>query len=159
MENERSMKWLEGWFGTASGVMGALFVAAVSLLTPAYAVSESCVSVDGGPQTCTSSQQNIGPQPGLLILAIVLLILFILIIVGTWLDLSDRRTAGRLILLISVTLMLPIWIVGGAALAHTGAALAFTYPIALLGFVAGILACVRRDTPRAGGAGATPAQS
>lgn len=151
------MKWLEGWLGTASGAMGALFVAAAALLTPAYTTSESCMSVDGGPMTCTSSQpQGAGPQPGLLILAIVLLVLFILIIVGTWLDLSGRRTAGRLILLISVTLMLPLWMVGGSALAHTGAVLAFTYPIALVAFVAGILACVRRDAPSAT---STPAQN
>lgn len=141
------MKWLEGWFGTASGVMGALFVAVTSLFVPAYSVSESCVSYDGGPTTCTSSQQGMAPQPGLLILALALLLLFILIIVGTWLDLSGRRTAGRLILLISVTLLIPIWMFGGPTLAHGPAPLALTMPFALLAFVAGILACVRRDAP------------
>lgn len=29
------MKWLEGWFGTASGVMGALIIAVIALITPA----------------------------------------------------------------------------------------------------------------------------
>ncbi|HEU5343515.1 MAG TPA: hypothetical protein VFU60_04165 [Ktedonobacterales bacterium] len=156
------MRWLEGWFGTASGVMGALFVAAISLLTPAYSVSSQggCSTDSSGTTVCYGSMGdgpvNTGPQPGLLILAIVLLILFILIIVGTWLDLSGRRTAGRLILLISVTLMLPLWMVGGPALAHHPAPLALTLPFALLAFVASILSCVRRDAPPAG---AIPAQS
>ncbi len=140
------MRWLEGWFGTASGVLGALFVAAISLVTPAYTTSGSCISIDGGPQTCSYSQpQPVGPP---LILYIVLFILFVLIVVGTWVDLSGRRTAGRLILLISVTLLIPIWIFGGPALAHDPTALTLTLPFALLAFVAGILACVRRDAPR-----------
>jgi MFS-type transporter involved in bile tolerance (Atg22 family) len=150
------MRWLEGWFGTASGALGALFIAIVALVTPAYTTSGSCISADGGPPRCTYSQpQYVGPQPGLLILALVLLILFILIVVGTWLDLSGRRMAGRLILLISVTLMLPIWMVGGPALAHDPTPLVLTMPFVLLAFVAGILACVRRDAPRA----AAPIQS
>ena len=135
------MRWLEGWFGTASGVVGALFVAAIALLTPAYVTSGSCISVDGGPTNCSYSQpQQVGPP---LVLYIVLFILFALIVVGTWLDLSGRRTAGRLILLIGVTLLLPIWIVAGPALTHGPAP--FTAPLALLAFVAGIMACVRRD--------------
>jgi hypothetical protein len=142
------MRWLEGWFGTASGVLGALFVAAISLLTPAYTTSESCLSIDGGPPDCTSSPpQPVGPQPELL-LAIVLFILFVLIVVGTWVDLSGRRTAGRLILLTSVTLLIPIWIFGGPALEHDPTAFTLILPFALLAFVAGILACVRRDAPR-----------
>lgn len=148
------MRWLEGWFGTASGVMGALFIAAIALLTPAYSVSSQggCSTGSSGSTVCYGSMGdgtvNAGPQPGPLILALVLLILFILIIVGTWLDLSGRRMAGRLILLISVTLMLPIWMFGGPALAHDPTPLVLTMPFALLAFVAGILACVRRDPPR-----------
>ncbi|HEY7850517.1 MAG TPA: hypothetical protein VIC27_10665 [Ktedonobacterales bacterium] len=142
------MRWLEGWFGTASGVLGALIVLAVGLLTPAYSVASSCVSVDGGAPDCTTSSAPIGPQLGPLILYIVLFVLFVLIVVGTWLDLSGRRTLGRLILLISVTLLLPVWLVAGPVASHGSFALVLAYPWALMSFVAGILACVRRDTPR-----------
>jgi hypothetical protein len=151
------MRWLEGWFGTASGALGALFVAAIALVTPVYTSSGSCISVDGGPPNCTYSQPAPTGQPGLFILIIVLFVLFVLTVVGTWIDLSGRRTAGRLILLISVTLLLPVWILAGPAVAQGGSALALAYPLALLAFVAGILACVRRDTPRVAVAPAMPA--
>ena len=140
------MRWLEGWFGTASGVVGALFVAAFALLTPGYVTSGSCISVDGGPPNCSYSQpQQVGPP---LIVYIVFFVLFALVVVGTWIDLNGNRTVGRLILLISVTVLLPIWIFGESAMIHDPVPLALTWPLALLAFVAGILACVRRDAPR-----------
>ncbi len=147
------MKWLEGWFGTASGVMGALIIAIIALITPAYSESSSqmCSSYDGGPTTCstTASQTFAEPQAALLIPIVIAFLLFILIVVGTWLDLRGARTAGRLILLISVSLLLAaLLIILPAAAGGSGAAFAFIYPFALLAFVAGILACVRRDEPR-----------
>lgn len=153
------MKWLEGWFGTASGVVGALFVITISLLAPAYSVTSQggCATDSSGATVCGDGPVPTGPQPGLLIVALLLLMLFILIVVGTWLDLSGRRTAGRLILLISVTLLLPIWILVGPALFDQQPTLALTSPFALLAFVAGILACVRRDAPRVAIAPAMPA--
>jgi MFS-type transporter involved in bile tolerance (Atg22 family) len=148
------MRWLEGWFGTASGVLGALIVAAIALVTPVYTSSGSCISVNGGPPNCRYSQPApTGPQFGSLIVIIVLFVLFVLIVVGTWIDLSGRRTMGRLILLISVTLLLPVWLV----VSHGSFALTGTFPVALLAFVAGILACVRRDAPRVAVAPAMPA--
>ncbi|MGH2505652.1 MAG: hypothetical protein ACRDID_24335, partial [Ktedonobacterales bacterium] len=124
------MRWLEGWFGTASGVLGALIVAAISLLTPAYETSGGCSNFDGGPSNCTYSQpQPVGPP---LILYIVFFMLFVLVVLGTWIDLSGRRTAGRLILLISVTLLLPIWILAGPTLIHDPVPLALTWPLALV---------------------------
>lgn len=151
------MRWLEGWFGTASGVLGALFVAAIALITPVYTSSGSCISVDGGPPNCTYSQPATTGQPGLFILIIVLFVLFVLIVVGTWIDLSGSRTVGRLILLICATLLIPTWIFGGPALAYNPTSFTVPVPLALLAFVAGILACVRRDTPRVAAAPAMPA--
>ena len=147
------MKWLEGWFGTASGVIGALIIAVIALITPAYSESSSqmCASYDGGPTTCstTASQTVAGPQAALLVPIVIAFLLFILVVVGTWLDLRGARTAGRLILLISVSLLLAaLLIILPAAAGGSGAAFAFIYPFALLAFVAGILACVRRDEPR-----------
>ena len=148
------MKWLEGWFGTASGVIGALIVAIVTTLVPTYSElsgSQTCSSYDGGPTTCstTASQTVAGPQAALLVPIVIAFLLFILVVVGTWLDLRGARTAGRLILLISVSLLLAaLLIILPAAAGGSGAAFAFIYPFALLAFVAGILACVRRDEPR-----------
>ncbi len=146
------MKWLEGWFGTASGVMGALIIAIIALITPAYSESSSqmCSSYDGGPTTCstTASQTFAEPQAALLIPIVIAFLLFILIVVGTWLDLRGARTAGRLILLISVSLLLPMSLVLLVAAHGSGGVVALAYPFMLLAFGAGILACVRRDEPR-----------
>ena len=144
------MKWLEGWFGTASGVMGALIIAIISIIVPVNGESsgsQMCSSIDGGPTTCSPMQTSTsGPQSALLISLIIVFLLFILVVTGTWLDLRGRRTAGRVILLISATLLISALIFMVAS--GPDAPLAFIYPFALLAFVAGILACVRRAEPR-----------
>lgn len=149
------MKWLEGWFGTTSGGLGALIIAFLALVTPMYSESsgvQSCSSYDGGPTVCTSSPMQTvsqGPQSGLLILIIIAFLLFVGVLIGTWLDLGGRRTAGRLILLISVSLLLPMSLLLLVIAHGPGAVFALTYPFMLLALVTGILACVRRDEPRA----------
>ncbi|HZC07367.1 MAG TPA: hypothetical protein VE338_17160 [Ktedonobacterales bacterium] len=168
------MKWLEGWFGTLSGGLGALIVVIVSLVTPAYSQSQSCVSANG-VTTCSSAYgpgmpptPASGPQPAMLILLAITLLLFIGVLVGAWLDLSGRRTVGRLILLISVSLLVPAWLFDGPIMATAmgpgvglaasgGAAFMFVLPLTLLAFVAAILACVRPDAPRP--VAVTPAQT
>ena len=97
-----------------------------------------------------------GPQPALLILTIVTLLLFIGVLIGTWMDLSGRRTVGRLFLIISVSLLTVSWLFDGPLMSPgmgapgaSGAALfALILPLTLLAFVAGILACVRHDAPK-----------
>lgn len=141
------MKWLEGWFGTASGVIGALIVVIVIALVPAYSESQTCSSFDGGPTTCSPMQTTTsGSQWVILIPLIIAFLLFVAVVVGTWLDLGGKRTVGRLILLISVTLLIPAFLFIVAS--GPDAPFAFIFPSTLLAFVTGILACVRRDEPR-----------
>jgi hypothetical protein len=148
------MKWLEGWFGTASGGMGALIIAIISIIVPVNGESSGsqvCSSFDGGPTTCSTStvQTSVqGPQSGLLILILIAFLLFLGVLIGTWLDLNSRRTAGRLILLISVSLLLPMSLLLLVAAHGAGGVVALAYPFILLAFATGILACVRRDAPR-----------
>ncbi len=140
------MRWLQGWFGTMSGVLGVLLVVILSLSSPIY---ETCSSVGDGVSCTTASASA---QTGALIIVGLLALLYSGALVGTWLDLSGSRRMGRLILLTSdsalmlFTLVLPVALNRSAT--GTGAALALTYPITLMAFITGILACVRRDTPR-----------
>lgn len=169
------MKWLEGWFGTMSGGLGAVIVGLVALLTPAYSQAQSCVTSNGvttcysayGPDASSAPMAPVtpistvapGPQPALWIPVIFTLLLFVGVLVGTWLDLGGRRTAGRLILIISVSLLFLAWLfdvpvlgaVAGPSAAvapNASATLALILPLTLPAFVAGILACVRRDAPK-----------
>lgn len=155
------MKWLEGWFGTLSGVLGAVIVGIVALLTPAYSQTESCVT-SGGVTTCYSAYgpgassaplvpgapgapMAPGPQPFALILTVVTLLLFIGVLIGTWLDLSGRRTVGRIILIISVSLL---WLFDGSSMQYAGFSPRFILLLMVLAFFAGVLACVRPDAPK-----------
>jgi hypothetical protein len=79
----------------------------------------------------------------------IVVLLFIGVLVGTWLDLSNRRLVGRIILLVSVSLLLV-----GATIASGGAsffgqgAFGSGYLYVLFALIAGILACLRRNEPR-----------
>ncbi|HET9110879.1 MAG TPA: hypothetical protein VFN78_08660 [Ktedonobacterales bacterium] len=153
------MKWLEGWFGTLSGGLGAVIVAIVALVTPAYTQSQSCATSNGvttcysayGPGASSAPIAPLaspiapGPQPFLLIPVAITLLLFIGVLVGTWLDLGGKRTTGRLILLISASLL---WLFNGSAMPGAGFSPMLVLPLMLLAFVAGILACVRPDAPK-----------
>jgi len=153
------MKWLEGWFGVASGVLGIVWVTSISLLAP--------VSVQHSSQTCMASSSGVticygpdgspvpttpvapGPNIGLLIFVGVVFLLFIGVLVGTWLDLHGVRTAGRVILLVSATLLLFMPPASLGAFDAPGVVFgSYAYLLAALAFTAGILACVRRDAPR-----------
>jgi hypothetical protein len=147
------MKWLEGWFGTASGVMGALIIAIIALVTPMSSESSGteCTSYAGGPTTCSSSTMQTttsGPQSGLLIHLLLAFLLFLGGLIGTWLDLTSRRTVGRLILLVSVSLLLPMSLLLLVAAHGSGGVAVLASPFLLLALTTGILACVRRDEPR-----------
>lgn len=167
------MKWLEGWFGTLSGVLGAVIVVLVALLMPAYSQAQSCVSSNGvttcysayGPGASSAlilpaapgaSPIAPSPQPSLLIPIIFTLLLFIGVLIGTWLDLSGRRTVGRIILLLCASLLCLMYLFDGSVMSlgmgvsgTSGATLfALVLPLTLLAFVAGILACVRHDAPK-----------
>jgi hypothetical protein len=168
-ERMASMKWLEGWFGVASGVLGIVWVAIMSLLTPTtvqsgYGSSQTCMASSDGVTKCYSSDGAMAPvtpaasgvNVGLLILFALILVLFVGMIIGTILDLRGARTAGRIILLASATLLIFIPFTTVAAVNFpVGAIAAYTFPLSLMSLVAGVLACVRRDTPRAA---ASPAQ-
>lgn len=144
------MRWLEGWFGVASGALGFVWVviAAVFIPTPSQPYTRTCGSMNGGPTHCYGpdgapvSPNGPGVNVGLLILFAVILLLFIGVLLGTLLDLRGARTAGRIILLISVTLLLLF-----APFAERSALgpSAYVYLLTLLAFAAGVLACVRRD--------------
>ncbi len=152
------MKWLEGWFGTLSGGLGALMVALVALNTPGYS-PQSCVTSNGvttcyaayGPGASNTliappaTPIASGPQPFLLVPVAITLLLFIGVLVGTWLDLSGKRTIGRLILLISASLL---WLFDGSSMPAVGFSPNLVLPLTLLAFVAGTLACVRHDAPK-----------
>lgn len=151
------MKWLEGWFGAASGVLGIVWIALVGLLAPVstqtgYGGSSTCMSSSDGVTQCYSPDAAVAPGPnvGLLIVLGVTFLLFAGVLIGTWLDLRGARTAGRVILLTSATLLIfmPFLLVS-ATKSFSGVFFAFVLPQTLLAFVAGILACVRRDAPRA----------
>jgi hypothetical protein len=146
------MKWLEGWFGTASGVMGALIIAIIAIIVPVNGESsgsQMCSSIDGGPTTCSPMQTSTsGPQSALLILILIAFLLFLGVLIGTWLDLTSRRTVGRLILLVSVSLLLPMSLLLLVAAHGSGGVVALASPFLLLALTTGILACVRRDEPR-----------
>ncbi len=160
------MKWLEGWFGTMSGGLGAVIVALVALLTPAYTQSQSCMT-SNGVTTCYSAYgpgmpppPTSGPQPGALILILITLLLFISVLIGTWLDLGGKRTIGRLILIIGASLLFLAYLFDGPVMSMfmgpyrsdmaqgIGVAFTFILPLTLLAFVAGVLACVRHDAPK-----------
>ncbi len=159
------MRWLEGWFGVASGVLGIIILALISVFVPASQAQSngSCTTV-GSSTTCYGTISDSGPAgsiqpnyPALILIAIALLI-FVGVLVGVWLDLSGRRRSGRAILATSGTfLLLSIFTAGGAVYAYGTFVGPLLYPISLMGLVAGILACVRRDEPRVALVG-TPAQ-
>ncbi len=109
---------------------------------------ERCYSPDGSvaPLTNAAPGSNVVP----LLLIGVTILLFVGVIVGAWLDLRGVRTAGRLILLICATLLIFMpFLVMAATNPINGIAFAYVWPLTLLALVAGVLACVRRDTPRA----------
>lgn len=151
------MKWLEGWFGTASGVLGILWMVIVALLVPTTVHSGySCMSSDGSttcygpngaPMPTTAAAP--GPNVGLLILVGVTILLYLGVLVGTWLDLRGARRMGRVILLTSATLLIfaPFLFIA-ATTPISGISFAYTFPLTLLAIVAGILASVRSDAPR-----------
>lgn len=157
------MKWLEGWFGVASGALGIVWVAIMSLLTPTSVqsgsgASQTCVSSSDGVTQCYSPDGAMAPvtpaasgvNPALLILFALILLLFIGMIVGTVLDLRGARTAGRVILLASATLLIFMPFTVAAAVNFSAEVItAYIFPLSLMALVAGVLACVRRDTPRA----------
>ncbi len=156
------MKWLEGWFGTASGVLGAAWIALVALVTPSAQTSngEVCTSTSDGVTTCSATYgpgaapmpvTSPGPNIGALILVGVCILLFIGVVVGTWLDLRGVRRTGRIILLTSATLLIFAPFAALGVLGSSGGggfALAYTYPFVLLALITGVLASVRRDAPR-----------
>lgn len=164
------MKWLEGWFGTMSGVLGALIVVLSSLLAPVSSQGEQCLTVNGSTQ-CSSTYGSHGQLSppgtpiGALILTALVLLLFIGVFVGTWLDLRGRRQVGRLILLISASLLgLSVFILPAALASADGGAAAstiiiFMVPLFVLAFITGILACVRPDELRSVAVEAPGAQS
>ncbi len=143
------MKWLEGWLGTASGALGLLTLAITSAFVPTQYYASSCVS-SNLLTTCSDSQVAApGPNVGVLVLQGVVALLFIGVLVGTWLDLRGARRFGRIHLLTSDTFLLVVMTTNGAVLNLGGGQ--FTTQIyldILLAFVTGILACVRRDAPR-----------
>lgn len=151
------MRWLEGWFGTASGVLGIIVVLFAALLIPVTtqtSQSEICSTMDGTTSCSTAYGPGAPPpvtQPNVAALIVlgVALLLFIGVLVGTWLDLSGRRRVGRIILLTSVTLLLvaPL-LVSVASHGLNVVALAFVFPLTFMAFAAGVVACVRRDEPR-----------
>lgn len=154
------MRWLEGWFGVASGALGIVWIVIASVFVPATVSSRSCMSVNDGPMQCYGpdgapvSPNGPGPNVGLIILFAVVLLLYIGVLVGTLLDLNGIRTAGRVILLTSATLLIfGPFIFFSTIGALAAGSVAYTYPLTLLAFAAGVLACVRRDVPRP----ATPA--
>lgn len=159
------MKWLEGWFGIASGALGIVWIVITTIFVPlssssGYVGSQTCMTSSGGGTVCYGpdgapiSSNPPGPNVGLLILFAIILLLFIGVLVGTLLDLRSARTLGRVILLTSATLLLfaPFTALSAAGSMAIGS-VAYIYPLTLLAFAAGVLACVRRDTPRP----ATPA--
>lgn len=92
-----------------------------------------------------------GPNIGALILVGVCILLFIGVVVGTWLDLRGVRRTGRIILLTSATLLIFAPFAALGVLGSSGGggfALAYTYPFVLLALITGVLASVRRDAPR-----------
>ena len=158
------MKWLEGWFGTASGVLGAAWIALIALVTPSMQTSGSevgqvCTTSSDGVTTCSTAYgpgappSTPGPNIGALILVGVCILLFIGVVVGTWLDLRGVRRMGRIILLTSATLLIfapfgALGALGASGGGGGGFALAYTYPFVLLALITGVLASVRRDAPR-----------
>lgn len=155
------MKWLEGWFGTASGVLGAAWIAFIALATPSMQApsSEFCTNSGDGVTTCSTAYgpgappSTPGPNIGALILVGVCILLFIGVVVGTWLDLRGMRRVGRIILLACATLLIFAPVVALGALGAAGVlgspvALVYTYPFVLLALITGVLASVRRDAPR-----------
>lgn len=155
------MKWLEGWFGTASGVLGAAWIALVALATPSAQTSsgELCTTTSDGVTSCSATygpgappMASPGPNIAALILIGVCVLLFIGVVVGTWLDLRGVRRVGRLILLTSATVLIftpfaALGALGASGGGGGGFALAYTYPFVLLALITGVLASVRRDAP------------
>ncbi len=117
------MKWLEGWFGTLSGVLGIVSAVIASLVAVASVAQTSgsvCATGSDGQTVCSPSYGPVQSPPPpvqtnvpLLILIALILLLFIGVLVGTWLDLSGRRWVGRLILLTSVSMLLMAWLLFG----------------------------------------------
>jgi MFS-type transporter involved in bile tolerance (Atg22 family) len=149
------MRWLEGWFGTLSGGLGALLVAIAAIFVPAYSQSQMCSSIDG--QTSCSVTYGPGAPPptiepniAALILVALTLLFFIGVLLGTWLDLRGRRRVGRLMLLICASLLIftPFLLLTSASNTFGGSPFMWAYPFVILALITGILACVRRDEPR-----------
>jgi hypothetical protein len=164
------MKWLEGWFGTMSGVLGIVFTVIVSLVAAMGVQSssggESCITTSDGQTTC-SAMNGPGyspppPQPNYVALIImgVIILLFLGVLVGTWLDLGNRRLVGRIILLVSVSLLMvaALFASGGAGF-FGGSAFGSAYLFVLFALIAGILACLRRAEPRVAAALIPPQQA
>ncbi len=146
------MKWLEGWLGTASGALGVLTLAIMSVFTPAQVqtASELCISANGGQTTCSANSSAApGPNMSSLVLLGVVALLFIGVLVGTWLDLRGARGFGRFLLLTSATFLLAsISTIGQAFNLSEGQMTGQIYIYILLALVTGVLACIRRDAPR-----------
>lgn len=142
------MKWLEGWLGTASGALGVLTLAIMSVFAPVPTqYSSSCIT-SNMQTTCSDSSVAPGPNVGLLVLLGIVALLFIGVLVGTWLDLRGARRFGRILLLTSATFLLAsISTVGQALNFSNGQIAGQIYLYMLLAFATGILACARRDAP------------
>lgn len=162
------MKWLEGWLGTFVGVVGAVGVILVALLTPltrAYPpLPSTAIIVGDGSGGAGFTQYGpgapTGPNIAAIIFAAVVTLLFVGVLVGTWLDLRGRRTAGRLTLLTSATLLLPGLFALFSAASEPYLVLGSEYigyflPLIGLALLAGVIACLRGDL--AWRFGATPA--
>ena len=145
------MKWLEGWFGTASGALGMVWMVFVALVTPTrttYAGSSTCMPSSDGYTPCYNPSAP-GPNLVLVILVGVTVLIYLGVLVGTWLDLRGVRRVGRVVLLTSATLLLFAPLAPLGAIGAAGGIVGFYLVLlTLLAFVAAILACVRRDAPR-----------
>lgn len=152
------MKWLEGWLGSVSSVVGAVLITAALLTTSLYAQSSrSCLTADGY-NICGGgyppSPDSVSPLSVTIPVGIIVL-LYLGVFVGTWLDLRGKRSMGRLILIVSAILLVPALLLGIGPVIYLrgsgpGATLAASaLPFALLALVTAIIACARRDATAA----------
>lgn len=139
------MKWLEGSFGAISTVLGAGWIGALALVMVNMRWSYSdCLASGEGPGGCSRADLNISA----LVFSGVVVLLYIGVLVGTWLDLLGRRRAGRGILVASASLQI-IATLGAinAFGSFSGGDAMYILPMLALAIAAAILACARSDAP------------
>jgi hypothetical protein len=154
------MRWIEGWLGTIAGVVGAVGFAGVLLYAQMRPHSERCYSA-GPTGTSTFCVPATIHTPTLAIPFAGAILLFVAVLVGTWLDLKGWRVEGRFTLLMGAALLVPAWLIwlpnalydaDAMSLApYLMVAVLLSVPLILLALVTAILACVRRDAPSAQG--------